>query len=247
MEVWITATVNGGSSGTMHQIRLYPRGTRIGQGGEGGGGGGSGSGGGTTPSSFFSLGSNVRPFAQLAGSAITCTNSTVTGDIGVSPGTAITGFPGQCTLNGNIISTADTAAAKAALDSAYASLNARPCAALPALLNGRTVAPGTYCVPAGTTNLSGTLTLDGAGEYVFRFPSTFITTTGANVNLINGATCGGVNYVVGSSATLTGSVTGNVLAAESITMTGATLTGRALARNAAVTLTTSTMTMNSCS
>ena len=197
--------------------------------------------------SFYALGPNIQAFGMLAGSAITCTASTVTGDVGVSPGSSITGFPGLCSVSGTIRSTASSVAAQADLAAAYAEAVSLPCTPIGANLNGVTLTPGVYCSGALTSNLTGTLTLDGAGDYIIRFPSTLITSSGSNVNLINGATCGGVNYVVGSSATLAGNLTGNVIAFSSITMNpGATTTGRLLARNAAVTITTSTLTNAGC-
>ena len=197
------------------------------------------------PAPSFNLPASIQPFALLGGSAITCTNGTVTGDIGVSPGTAITGFPGSCTVNGTIRSTADAAAAKTDLNTFYNSLS-QSCVAISGNLNNVTLTPGVYCVGSAAFNLTGSLTLNGAGLYLLRFGDTFITTAGAQVRLTNGATCGGIAYQVGSSATLSGSVVGNVVAQTTITFTGATITGRALAKDAAVTMTTSTINRTGC-
>ena len=187
-------------------------------------------------SSGISLGANLNPFAVLAGSTITCTTSTVTGDVGVSPGSAVA-----------IRSTAESVAAQADLASMYATLGGQACASISAVLDGLTLTPGVYCVGAATSNLTGTLTLNGSGTYVFELPSTLITSSGAQIRLTNGASCGGVHWQVGSSATIAGTFVGNVIAFSSITMNpGANLSGRALARGGAVTLTTNVVSNASC-
>jgi hypothetical protein len=243
-EVLITASYGGQSESV--QIRLLPN---VHDGDDGGGG--------STPpftqtpeqgpSASFTLGPNLSAFALLGGSAITCTTSTVTGDVGVSPGTAITGFPGSgCTVAGTIRTTADSSVAKGELLSLYGSLG-QACLPISGNLNGVTLLPGTYCVAAAATNLSSTLTLSGNGVHLLRFASTFITSAGSQVILANGATCAGVAYRVGSSATLEGTLRGNIVALTAITMNpGAVITGRALARNAAVTLTTSVISNAGC-
>jgi hypothetical protein len=111
-------------------------------------------------------------------------------------------------------------------------------------LTGLVLAPGVYTVAAGTTNLSGTLTLDGGGNanaaWVFQMPSTLITSPNSVVNVINTGSGAGVYWNVGSSATIDVNTTfiGNILALASITMnTSATdICGRALASTGAVTL-----------
>lgn len=259
----ITAS-NGGVSKTV-QIRLTGRsggGTPGGGGGGGGGGtpGGGGGGGGSDevvpvpvvlpagPSASFALPASLQPFVLIAGSAVTCTTSTVTGDVGVSPGTAITGFPGSgCVLVGNQRTTAESAAAKADLTTFYNGLEATPCTSISGNLNGVTLAPGTYCVAAASTNLTDTLTFTGNGLHLLRFASTFITSPGSRMLLRDGATCAGVAYQVGSSATFDGSVIGNVTALTAITFDPtSSLSGRALTRNAAVTLSSSNVTNVGC-
>jgi hypothetical protein len=171
----------------------------------------------------------------------------VIGDIGTSPGTAITGFPGSGCVNvGSIRTTPDSAIAQGELVTAYGNL-ALPCLPIAGVLDGVTLVPGVYCVAAASSNLTATLRLSGSGTYVLRFATTFITSAGAQVLLENGATCGGVAYQVGSSATIEGNMVGNVVALTAITMNpGATMTGRLLAQNAAVTLTTNTITNVGC-
>lgn len=188
-------------------------------------------------------------YAVLAGTTVTNTGpTTVNGDLGVSPGTAVTGFgTGQGTVMGTIHA-GDAPAAQAQIDlaTAYANLVGQSCGTdlSGQDLGGRTLAPGVTCF--GTSaQLTGTLTLDGQGDpnavFVVKIGSMLTTASNAMVILINGAKSSNVFFQVGSSATLgTGTkFVGNILAFTSITLTaGATLNGRALARNGAMTLDT---------
>ena len=190
-------------------------------------------------------------YAVLAGSTITNTGpTTISEDLGLSPGTSVTGFPpGQ--VNGTV-HVADSAAvqAQADLTTAYDNAAARTVSAtIPVELGGTTQTPGVYDSAAGTFGITGTLTLDAQGDpnavFIFQAASTLITASASNVSLINGAQASNVFWVVGSSATLGTSSTlqGNILALTSITVTtGTTINGRALARNGAVTLDTNTIT-----
>jgi ice-binding like protein/Big-like domain-containing protein len=189
-------------------------------------------------------------FAILAGSTITNTgNTTITGDVGLSPGTAVTGFP-PGVLNGTF-HLADPIAATAKLDLTAAFNDAAGrtgVLTVPTELGGTTLPPGVYNSAAGTFGITGTLTLDAQGNpdavFIFQAASTLITASNSSVVLINGAQAKNVFWQVGSSATLgTFSIfKGNILAQASITVTtGATIEGRALTQTAAVTLDTNSI------
>lgn len=197
-------------------------------------------------------------FAILAGSGITIAgavlSSTVTGDIGTFPTTTITGI-GNLVLNGtNHAGDGTTQAAKLDLTAAYVDAMARPVTGTIATeLGGTTVVPGVYDSAAGDFQITGVLTIDGQGDpnsvFIFKAASTFITAPGASMSLINGAQSCNIFFIAGSSATLdtTSAVSGNILALASITLnTDATLDGRALARNGAVTLDTNEITESVC-
>ncbi len=180
----------------------------------------------------------------LAGTAITCINSgLISADIGVSPGNTLTGF-GPCAFTG-VANLANAVAAQAQIDltTAYNTLAGMVCPpanAIVADLGGTTLAAGVYCTAIGI-GVTGTLTLNGGGDpnAVFVFQAGTALTTAGNVVLINQAQARNVFWQVGSSATLgTGSQwQGNILALSSITLVDtATLLGRALARNGAVSL-----------
>jgi hypothetical protein len=203
------------------------------------------------------LGPNLRTFAVLGGTTSTCVGaSVVTGDVGVSPGPAVVGFPAPCTDIGTVRVPPDPipAAAQVELAAAYTTLIGQPCAATVGPdLAGLTLTQGVYCVTAAPTNLSGTLTLNGQGNpnavFVFRMASTLITSSGSTVLLTNSANACGVQWQVSSSATIGSGTTfvGNIVALTAISLnTGARLTGRALARNAAVTMDTNTIGFGAC-
>ena len=193
-------------------------------------------------------------FVVLAGAGITNTGpTTLNGDLGTFPTTSISGA-GSLTVTGtNHAGDAVTQGAKGALVTAYDNAAAQgPTNPIAADLAGRTLAPGVYN-SASSVGLSGALTLDAAGDpravFVFQAGSTLTTASGSRVLLVNGAQACNVFWQVGSSATLgTGSVfRGSILALTDITVTtGATLEGRVLARNGAVTLDTNTITRPQC-
>lgn len=205
------------------------------------------------------LGSELASFAILGGATVTNTGATtLNGNLGVDPGTAITG-KATIVVNGTSAATignpsvheADAFATQAQvqLASAMTSLGLLgPGTLLGANLAGLTLTPGIYTVPAGVSNLTGTLTLDGLGNanaaWVFQMPSTLITSSDSNVNMINAGAGAGLFWMVGSSATLgtTTSFAGNILAQTSISLnTGASLCGSALAHTGAVTMDSNTI------
>jgi hypothetical protein len=193
-------------------------------------------------------------FAVLGGQTVTNTgSSTINGDLGVSPGAAVTGFP-PGTVNGTIHA-ADAVAAQAQLDltTAYNDAAGRtPFVSVPADLTGLTLTPGVYQNSTALA-LTGAVTLNAEGNpdavFIFQAGSTLTTGSGSTVNLINGAQPCNVYWQVGSSATLgtTSTFVGNILALSSISMdNGVTLDGRALARNGSVTLINDTITAAQC-
>jgi hypothetical protein len=182
-------------------------------------------------------------FGVLAGQEVANTGPTVvTGSVGVSPGSSITGFPpGTIEPGSGTFHVANAVAlqAQADLTIAYDDAAGRVCdtPVVGGLLGGLTLGPGVYCMDAGS--LVGTLTLDGAGVYIFQMASSLITAPGAQVVLQNGAEACGVWWQVTSSATLdtTTDLAGNILALTSITLNdSASVNGRVLARNGTVML-----------
>jgi hypothetical protein len=193
---------------------------------------------------------SASTFAVLAASTVTSiAPTTINGDLGLSPGTSVTGSP---TVNGTI-HIADTAAAQAqqALTTAYNDAGSRAGAiTLAGNIGGLTLTPGVYRSSSSLAISSGELTLDAQGDpnavFIFQMASTLVTTSGRQVILTGGAQAANVFWQVGSSATLgTGSVfKGTIMALASITVTtGATVEGRLLARTAAVTLDSNTITI----
>jgi type VI secretion system secreted protein VgrG len=188
-------------------------------------------------------------FAVLAGSGVTNTGATaVTGDVGVSPGTAITGFP-PGTITGGAMHANDAFAqgAQSDLTTAYNALAGQACnTSLSGTdLGGLTLTAAVYCFTS-SAQLTGTLTLDAQGDpnanFVFQIGSTLTTATDSDVVVINGGSDCNVFWQAGSSITLgTGTrFVGNSFALTSITLvTGASSHGALLARNGAVTLDTS--------
>lgn len=214
-----------------------------------------------TPSVFAqtapSLG-NAAPFAVLAGSTVTNTGpSFISGNVGTSPGAAITGFPPGTISSGSTFQagTATAANAQASVGTAYNDLAGQ---ASTLNLTGQDLGslgplvPGVYTFNS-SAQLTGALTLNGQGNassvFIFQIGSTLTTASGATVVLTNGATACNVFWQVGSSATLgtTTTFAGNILALASITLnTGARVAGRALARTGAVTLDTNSVSAGGC-
>ncbi|HKS23668.1 MAG TPA: putative Ig domain-containing protein [Thermoanaerobaculia bacterium] len=173
-------------------------------------------------------------FAVLGGSAVNAGTSTITGNLGVSPGNTISGSP---TVKLGAVFRDDATARQAQKDSAavYKDLAARTCTTDAST----TLAPGVYC----RSSLAGTLTLDAGDDpnavWIFQSTTTLTTAAGTSVRVIKGGFEGNVFWQVGDSATLGAhtAFVGNILARNNITMeSGASLSGRTLAQTGVVTL-----------
>ena len=186
-------------------------------------------------------------FAVLGASTVTNIGpSAIMGDVGVWPGTTITGLP-PGTVTGTVHAGGLVAVqARADVSIAYIALEFAACTTTLTgqNLGGLTLTPGVYCF-ATSAQLTGALTLDALGSssavFIFQIGSTLTTASGSSVNLVNGASACRVFWQIGSSATLgtTTAFAGTMVALASITMaTGATVTGRALALTGAVTMDT---------
>ena len=188
------------------------------------------------------------PFAVLAGSTVTNTGpSLVNGNLGVWPGSALTGFPPGVVTAPGVIHLADAVALQAQSDvtTAYNQAAGQPCGTTLTGqdLGGLTLVSGVYCFST-SAQLTGALTLDAQGNpnpvFVFQIGTTLTTASSSSVGFVNGEQGLSVFWQVGSSATLgtTTSFLGNILALSSITLnTGANIVcGRALARNGTATM-----------
>ena len=192
-------------------------------------------------------------FAALAGTTITSTSgSTINGDVGVWPGSTF--VDAGAIVNGTVY-LADPIAKQAQgdLTTAYNAAAGRTTDVIVVSdgeLGGKTLAPGLYkSAPGSFAITSEDLTLDAQGDpngvWIFQMASTLVAGNGRQVILAGGAQAGNIFWQVGSSATLgtTSRLKGNILALTAISIkTGATLDGRALARNAGVTLEANTLT-----
>lgn len=199
---------------------------------------------------------NAQSFAVLGASTVTNTGSSVvTGDLGLSPGTSVTGFPPGLVVGGTShITDAVALQAQSDVTTAYNNLAGQSCTSdlTGQDLGGKTLTPGVYCFTS-SAQLTGTLTLNAQNNpnavFIFKIGSTLTTASNSLVAVINGGSGCNVFWQVGSSATIGTGTTfvGNVLALTSITLNaGAQAAGRLLARNGAVTLDTNNVTVSSC-
>jgi hypothetical protein len=194
----------------------------------------------------------AAPFGVLGASTVTNTGPTrVTGDVGLSPGSSITGFGAapNGTVTGTIHKT-DATAKKAQADTTTAyntAASLTPTRRGVSELSGLSLTPGVYTGGALKLSDNGALTLAGTANSVWVFQAASTLTIGSATNIVvtGGASACNVFWQVGSSATIGSAAQfqGSVLARQSITATtGATIVGRLLARAGAVTLDTNTIT-----
>lgn len=191
----------------------------------------------------------AKTYAVLGGQSVTNTGpSLVQGDLGVWPGTAITGFSAAPT-DGKVTGEthqgdAEAKSAQAATTTAYNDANGRATTKkITSDLGTEPPLVGGVYTSDGDLELTGTLTLDGQGKadsvWVFQAGAALNTATDSKVVLVNGANACNVYWKVGSSAVLgvRTEFIGTILALTSISAkTDATVQGRLLARNGSVTL-----------
>lgn len=206
----------------------------------------------TTVQSDIPLGA-ADNFAILAGSGVTNTGATIiNGDLGLSPGTSVGGFPPGI-LNGTLhINDAPANQSKLDIAAAYddaVSRTATDIVTLSGNIGGLTLTPGLYKSTSSLALSSGNVTFDALGDpnavFIIQIASAFTATSGRQVILAGGAQASNIFWQVGSSATFgtTSKFKGTIIALQSISFnTGATLDGRALSRNGAVTLAGNTIT-----
>jgi hypothetical protein len=200
----------------------------------------------TTVQTTVALG-GLSTVAILAGSGITSTGATtITGDLALSPGSSIGGFPPGILNGTQHINDATANQAKVDLTIAYNDLAGRTSTDIVTLsgnIGGLTLTPGLYKSTSSLAISSGDVTFDAKGNanavFIIQIATTLTTTSGRKVILSGGALCSNIFWQVGSSATFgtTSVFKGIILAMQSITFnTGATLNGKALARTGAITM-----------
>jgi hypothetical protein len=196
---------------------------------------------------------SATSFSVLGGSTVTNTGpTTMFGDLGLSPGSSVTGAPHV--LGQTHVDDAVAIGAKNALTTAYNSAASRPSSGPAGTdLAGQTFLPGVRTASSSLLLSSGSVTLNAQGDpnavFIFQVASTLITGSNTTVLLVNGAQACNVFWEVGSSATLgTGThFVGTIMASATITAnTAATIHGRLLAQTGAVNLDTNTITTSTC-
>jgi hypothetical protein len=199
----------------------------------------------------------AQTFSVLAGTTVTNAGpTTLSGDLGVGPGSALVGFPPGQVLAPGTTHAGDGVSQQAQSDltAAYLAAAGAPCTSNKTGidLGGLTLSPGVYCFTS-TAGLTGALTLDAGGNpdavFVFQITSALTTASASSVRVINGGNPCNVFWQVGSSATLgSGSAfAGNLLVLTSVAVaTGASLSGRVLVRNGTVTLDTNQISSGLC-
>jgi Ice-binding-like/PEP-CTERM motif len=197
------------------------------------------------------LGSNLSTFAILGGGgvAVNGTGSVITGSVGASPTTTITGFPADFTISGGTVQSGGSIAAAAQVELIAAILalsNMGLGDNTKSSLGGLTLVPGVYSSPA-IMDLTGTLTLDGKGDanalWVFQVGSALNTASSSMVNVINTGAGAGVYWVLktgsgsaslGPNSTFAGNILANIGIAVDTNVTDSC--GRLLTQTASVTL-----------
>lgn len=196
---------------------------------------------------------SAATFSVLAGSTVTNTGpTTMFGDLGLDPGSAITGAP--YALGATHINDAVALSAQDSLATSWTDAAGRPATTLAtADLSGQTFTPGAYNASSSLLFSAGDVTLNAEGDpnavFIFQVGNSITTGSATTVLLINGAQPCNVFWEVGASATLGSNsrFAGTVMALTTITaQTGVTLDGRLLARNGAVNLDTNTITTSAC-
>jgi hypothetical protein len=193
-------------------------------------------------------------FSVLAGSTVTNTGpTTMFGDLGLDPGSSVTGAPH--TLGAMHIDDGVAIKAKSDLVTGFNDAAGRPSTQLSsAELSGKSFTPGVYNASSSLLFSAGTVTLNAQGDpnavFIFKVASSLTTGSATTVLLTNGAQPCNVYWEIGASATLgtNSRFIGTVMALTTITaQTGMTMDGRLLARNGAVNLDTNTITTSACS
>lgn len=194
---------------------------------------------------------SAASYSVLGASTVTNTGGTVLGgDLGLTPGSSITGFPPGEVRGQTHISDAPAQAAHNDLQRAYRDAASRPSTRVVAGdIGGQTLVAGVYN-SGSSVHISGVLTLDGQNNsdavFIFQMGSTLITSGSSVVKLINGAKASNVFWAVGSSSTLgaNSAMVGTIMALASDTVgAGVSVLGRVMAITAAVTLDNATFTV----